>query len=339
MSRTSLLARKRVPFLKTGIALVLLAALWSGAWVFARNEAAQRIEAWFGLEVARGRDWTCAQRTFDGFPFALRMTCTTLTMKQGSRTTTTGMLDAGWSVFHPLSVDLTLANPVRIQDATGVGPILLDVGWTTLTARLNLNGRRLEGGDAIVSGLSGTLIPGTGETTGFSARQCDLRLKDMAESNELGVILTCNELTSPQLTKVFKNPPPLDLAADLTISAAQTLRRGLSPTTLDNWREQGGEIRINSLTLGRNAQVVSLAGNLHLDEERRPAGKIVATAQGIDVMAIAMAVMKGQGAVSLPPPEPAGRQKPKSLPPIRLGNGKVALGPISSLGVDLQPLY
>jgi hypothetical protein len=65
--------RRRWPLLI--LLLIVVAALWSGAWYYGAGVAARTIDGWKVREAQAGRNYTCTKQTIGGFPFGIELRC------------------------------------------------------------------------------------------------------------------------------------------------------------------------------------------------------------------------------------------------------------------------
>ena len=69
------LIRRLLPVWLTVAGVVVLAALWSIGWHIASSLASSGIESWRQHEAAAGRDYSCGQESFGGYPFRIELRC------------------------------------------------------------------------------------------------------------------------------------------------------------------------------------------------------------------------------------------------------------------------
>src|SRR5258708_34506035 len=67
--------RRRWPLLLPFALVVVLAALWSGAWFTIAARVPDAIADWRAHEARAGRVFVCGSQTIGGFPFRIEVRC------------------------------------------------------------------------------------------------------------------------------------------------------------------------------------------------------------------------------------------------------------------------
>ena len=76
MRQTGPAARRgRWPIVLPFALVVVLAALWSGAWFYIAGQAEDAVAAWRTREARAGRVYGCGTQTIAGFPFRIEVHC------------------------------------------------------------------------------------------------------------------------------------------------------------------------------------------------------------------------------------------------------------------------
>jgi predicted lipid-binding transport protein (Tim44 family) len=101
------------------------------------------------------------------------------------------------------------------------------------------------------------------------------------------------------------------------------------------------------LAATKGARQIEAKGSLRIDEQHRPAGQLNLSAAGLDGLlgnltggrlgGNLLGMLLGQGRTA--PAQPNAKPQLASLPPLRLENGFLAMGPFVIPNVKLQPLY
>jgi hypothetical protein len=112
-----------------GIIVVILAALWAGGWFWLARMVEANAEPALEEIAERGVSVECPERTVGGFPFALRVTCGETAVAERSTGTRADFAGAtgGASVFRPLTAEIALRSPARVESPLFEGP--LEVRW------------------------------------------------------------------------------------------------------------------------------------------------------------------------------------------------------------------
>ncbi|MGT2481716.1 DUF2125 domain-containing protein [Methylobacterium oryzae CBMB20] len=98
------------------------------------------------------------------------------------------------------------------------------------------------------------------------------------------VSLRLNQAAVPQLDGLTGTQDPADLALDATLTQATVLRTGTVARELERWRQAGGTLDLNGLSLAKGPQRVQAKGTLALDAAHRPAGQVDLRAAGVDAL-------------------------------------------------------
>jgi hypothetical protein len=115
---------------------------------------------------------------------------------------------------------------------------------------------------------------------------------------------------------------------------------------LERWRAAGGKLDILMLSLAKGSRRVEAKGDVRLDEMHRPAGQLNIAAAGLDGLlgnvmgrrnGALLGALLGQGGA--PSAQPGAKPTLSPLPPVRLDNGRLALGPFVIPNFELRPVY
>jgi hypothetical protein len=148
----------------------------------------------------------------------------------------------------------------------------------------------------------------------------------------------------PALDALLGGAEPANLQLDVTATRAHGVRGRPIAEEVERWREADGRLKVLLLSLAKGPRRLEARGELRLDEMRRPAGELAVAAAGIEGLIGAATGSRLGGSLfggpsgPAPPSAPAG-QNLVPLPPLRLENGRLALGPFVLPNVRLPPLY
>jgi hypothetical protein len=139
---------------------------------------------------------------------------------------------------------------------------------------------------------------------------------------------------------------PTNLNADVTVTQADGFKGGTIAEEMELWRKAGGKLDILMLAATKGSRQIEAKGDLRLDEQHRPAGQLNLAAAGLDGLlgnltggrlgGNLLGMLLGQGRA---PAQPNAKPQLAPLPPLRLENGFLAMGPFVIPNVKLQPLY
>ena len=338
MSTSAVQRRKRSRLGTLGIVVAVLSILWGGIWFLVQKDLERRFDSWIGQEADRGREWSCAGRKIGGFPFALRISCQSLRMTSDERGLSLGPVHIGWRMYRPWRVDAAIDGPMQFSDENRS----IAASWQAARMHLRIKGRTSGNLTVSVNDLDASIQgPEAPQPLSFKAQECEMNTDDIPVTGsgsgiDTALRIVCSNLATSELAAMLRNPAPTNIAVSALLTKTEPFRRNLGRTAMDEWRSGGGQLTLNNLSLTQNANRMTMTGELRLDEERRPSGKIDLTSQGFDILAIAMGKPPKPDATA---PDPAKNIKPVTLPTVRLVDGKISIGPLTVPNVRLRPLY
>jgi hypothetical protein len=158
------------------VIVVILAAGWVGGWFWLAGWVDRNADPTLQRIAERGIDVECPNRAVVGFPFELRVTCGKTAVAERSTGTTANIAGAsgGASVFRPMTAEIALQSPVRVESPLLEGPV--ELRWTdaAVDIGMGMNGPKTISFDA--SDLLGAFtIPGLPEQT-VAATEAQVRL-------------------------------------------------------------------------------------------------------------------------------------------------------------------
>lgn len=327
--------------------LVLIAVAWSIAWVVIRNRTEEGLDRWLASEAKGGRNWTCRDRTIGGYPFRVEVICGSLTLKQGTATASLGRVESVAQVYQPRFVITEIEGPLEATDGIVTLKGTWDLLQTSVHATPNGGLQRAslvaEAPNIVITGLSPTELA-------TSSAHFELHLRPNPTRTGEGaydVALSTRQAKIPALDNLIGGADPTDLQLDATVTKAEGFRGRPVVEELERWRYADGRVDILMLSLAKGSRKLEGKGQIGLDELHRPSGQLDIAAAGLDGLlgnsSGGRAAGALLGALFGQPARNANRQPSQPnllpLPPLRLENGKMALGPFVIPGVRLQPLY
>lgn len=351
-------APRRIGLFLPFILLGLLVVVWSVAWFWIRGRATDEMDAWLVREAAAGRNWTCADRSVTGYPFRLELRCGSLAFSRADSRFTLGPLTALVQVYQPRHGLLQVSGPFHVEQGT----LSADATWQTLEASFHGASDGFTRASLVVNGAKGT-IRGTGpEPIDVASDRLEAHARPtparFATDGAVDLSLRLTKATVPAIDPLLGNTDPLDLALDATIDRAAGLRTGEVAGELEEWRKAGGRLDIALLSLAKGDRRLQASGKIALDDEHRPAGDLDLRAAGLEavigqVMGQRIGPERGAmvgrllGQLLTSARRPAGADAPaasadpalKPLPPLRLADGRLLLGPFPIPNVVLPALY
>lgn len=340
------------------ILLAILVVAWSTAWVWVRGKAADEMDAWLARESTAGRTWTCAERSITGFPFRIELRCAALAFARADGRFTLGPLTALVQVYRPRHGLLQVAGPFHVEQ----GDLSADATWTGLEASFQGASAGFVRASLVVEGAKGTIRAPGQEPVAFSGERLETHARPTPgrfdSDGAVDFSLRLTRALVPTIDPLVGNADPLDLALDATIDRAAGLRTGQVAGELETWRRAGGGLDIALLSLAKGDRRLQAHGRLALDDDHRPSGKMDVRAAGLETLVsqvVGQRLGTERGAMvgrllgqilggGRRPPDPAapvgGADTPLTpLPPLRLADGRLMLGPFPVPNVVLRPLY
>jgi hypothetical protein len=162
------------------------------------------------------------------------------------------------------------------------------------------------------------------------------------------VAASVTEARIPLLDALIGGAEATNLNADVTVTQADGFKGGTIADEMELWRKAGGKLDILMLSAAKGTRQIETKGELRLDEQHRPAGQLNVAAAGLDGLlgnltggrlgGNLLGMLLGQGPRANAA-QPNAKPQLASLPPLRLENGFLAMGPFVIPNVRLQPLY
>lgn len=341
-------ARRSRFWLYTPFVLLLLVAIaWSAAWFAIRNRTGEALDAWLAAEARGGRQWTCQDRSIGGYPFRVEIVCDSLTLQQGAVTASFGRAEAVAQVYQPRRVITEIEGPLHLTD----GSVTVQGTWDLLQSSINVAQSGLRRFSLVAEAPKVTVTGLAPGEIAASGRHLELHLRpnpSRAQEQAFDAALSVAQARVPALDNLTGGSEPADLDADVTVTQAEGFRGRPIVEELERWRMAGGELDILMLSVAQGPRRIEAKGELRLDEQHRPTGQLNVAAAGLDgLLGNAMGGRTGGallGALLGQGPRAAagqGNARPPltPLPPLRLENGFLALGPFVIPNFKIQPLY
>jgi hypothetical protein len=336
------------------VLLGLVAAGWSALWFYGRSRINAEIDNFFARQASLGREWSCPDRSITGFPFRIEGRCANPSYRQqdaaGERingalkgltvvATTAGALNLGHVITE-------FEGPLVVK-AAGVP----DTTTTWKTARSSIRGgiNRLERVSIEIESPVVT-IGGPGGSTQWRADKVVAHLREAANPANAGaydLFVQLDNAVVPDLDQAMNSRDPINLKLDSVILKPGRIDRRDWRQTIENWRSNGGTMRVDQLMLSKGAPRLEAKGDLKLDGERRPEGRLDASFVNAGALLQQFGIgAGGGGAAGLVGALLGGGNRQGGQPrdvalrlPLVLDNGRAAVGPFRIPGLQLRPLY
>jgi hypothetical protein len=337
--------------------LLVVAVLWTAGWFYIRDRATREMDGWLAREAAAGRAWTCADRSISGYPFRLELRCASLTLARQDGRFTLGPITALVQIYQPRHGLLQAAGPFHVEQ----GGLTGDVTWKSLEGSFHGASDGFVRASLVVDAPKGSVKGAMPAPIDFDVKHLELHARPTPgrfdSDGAVDVSLRVAQAAVPMLDAFVGAAAPADLALDASVNRATTFRTGPVPQELEAWRQAGGSLDLALLSIAKGDRRLQAHGTLDLDESHRIAGQLDLRAAGLEslvgqVMGQRFGAERGAlignlvgqllagGRRQQPQPEAAPGDAPlKALPPLRLADGRLTLGPFPIPNVQLEPLY
>lgn len=328
--------------------LMLAAAGWSALWFYGRSRINAEFDTFLTRQASLGREWSCPNRSLGGFPFRIEGRCTDPSYRQ---TTAEGEVAGslkGLTVVATTAGAFNLAHVVTEFE----GPLtvkaagLPDTVTTWKTARSSVRGgvNRLE---RVSIEVDNPVVTIGGGAARWSADKLTAHLRegvDAANPGAYDLAVRVERAVVPDADALLNSADPINLELDSRLLKVGPIDRRDWRQSIENWRANGGTVKIEQLKLSKGAPRVEATGDLRLDEQRRPEGRL--DASFVNAGALLQQFGIGGGASSLVGALLGGsrraegqRREATMRLPLTLDGGRVAVGPFRIPGLQLRPLY
>lgn len=327
--------------------LLLVAVAWSAAWFVIRNRATEALDSWLKAEARSGREWTCQDRQIGGYPFRIEVICSVLNLKQGAVNASFGRTEAIAQVYQPRLVVTEIEGPLRLTDGT----VTVQGTWNLLQASVHASQTGLQRLSLVADAPSVTVTGLAPQEIATSGKRLELHVRpnpSRVAERAFDAAASIKEARLPVLDGLVGGAEPTNIDSDITVTQAEGFRGRPIIQELERWRNAGGKLDILMLSLAKGPRRMEAKGDLRLDETHRPTGQLNVAAAGLDGLlgnltgnrtgGALLGVLLGQG------PRSAGAQGNGGpplmpLPPLRLDNGFLAMGPFVIPNFRFKPLY
>lgn len=333
------------PFVLVGLVVVG----WSVAWFLIRDRVADELDRVLGVQATLGRTWTCADREIAGFPFRIEISCATLALRAPAQGLT---LDLGPSravaqVYQPRHVIVNVGGPLRLETPEA----RVAANWALMEASIRNLGRGTEQLALVIDRPDGTVetaaLPQPVTVTSDRV-QVYARPAPDAAAGALDVVVRADAVSAPALDEALAVTGPAEVELQMRARGVReaVARRDDPVAAARAWRDAGGRIDIEVVSVRTPAAAFSLTGALELDGQNRPQGAIEASGWGLGPIArralgdgggfMADAIVAALGGPDRP--EPGSTPNLTPLPTLRVDQGRVFVGPVP-VPIEVPPLF
>lgn len=327
--------RLYLPFL-----LLLFAAIaWSAYWFIAATLTNRAIDERIAAEHDKGREWQCARRAVEGFPFHFLVRCDGLTLTAGSKfMMTLPAFRAVAMAYSPRHIIAEFDGPALFKNA---GYNDVNATWTNIQVSIRHAGTPDMQISAVAGNLAANEIKGDAAAPIFSAERFEAHGRPTpgrsGEDASIDIATSGANVLIPMVANLLNQKEPGAFALDATISKSAAFGPGSPIDNAERWRLLGGTAAIGKIYLAAGKITLDGKGDLALDDARRLSGRIAGTAAGLEQL-IGMSSGNLGNLLNFGKPREAEPSAPKGLPfALVLKDGRAQFGPLK-FG-NLPPLY
>ncbi len=254
-------------------AFVALAAGWIVYWHVLAGESERRLAAWVAEQSAHGADASYARAVRHGFPVLLRLELQDFSYapERGGWRARTARVDLHVQMLNPAHIKIEAKAPIEIARAGGA--------ISTLTADALIGSWRTERGALAVAGIEADnlSLDDPAQEGRLLVRKLVANIRpDPRAAGEYQLALDAEDLTLPRPVRSFETfgLEVAALRAAIVVEQGAALMASASQDPLGPWREAGGQLRFEALTLNWGPLEATGRGHGGLDAERRLVGEI-----------------------------------------------------------------
>ncbi|MCZ8376423.1 MAG: DUF2125 domain-containing protein [Beijerinckiaceae bacterium] len=319
------------------IGMATLCLIWTGIWFFSASRAESIAEAFIAREGERGREWVCPNRSIGGYPFRIVISCNeprlvTVEPDGLRREGRLGSLSLHARILSPGHFIAILGAPFVAREGEAG---MMEIGWTSARASLRAGAESIT--EASVEIVGPTLAAGAPQRldTRALAKGIDLHLR-RSPGNVAGTDLVAlvQDLTFAPLDHLAGTKDPIRMEFQATAPGLVPDPRARFQDVLEAWRLGGQKARVIVLKASKGPAVIDLAGEIGLDEARRPEGNLQGRARGLDGLLGSLTRRGGVDMGGLLGRLSGGQGMPIAL---SLERGRMRFGPFPI--AELAPLY
>ena len=330
------------------VLLLFVAIAWSVAWFVIRNRTSDALDAMLANEARAGRQWACADRSVGGFPFRIEVICPSLTLQRGEVSASFGRVEAVAQVYQPRHVITEVSGPLRVTDGT----MTVDGTWRLLETSVRSSPAGFERISLVAEEPKLKITGAAPSEIALASQGLEAHLRpNPARAQAEGAYdaaFSALQARLPGLDAFIGSAEPTDIQIDLTATQAQGFRGRPVVAEVERWRAASGKLEVLRLAATKGERRIDAKGELS-PRRGAPSGRADSSRSGraryadqqadrrTRSAAISSSALLGQS----PRPKAAGTDQSNlpPLPPLRLDNGRVLLGPFAVPGLRLPALY
>jgi hypothetical protein len=240
-----------------------------------------------------------------------------------------------------------VAGPLRVTD----GQVSVEGSWRLLETSVRTSPAGFERISLSAEEPNLTITGSTAAPVTLASRSLEAHLRPnparVQAEGAYDAALSARQARLPLVDAFVGGTEPADIQIDVTATQVQGFRGRPVLTEVERWRQASGRLEVLRLAASKGDRRFEAKGELALDELHRPMGQIQAAAAGLEGLIDTLTGSQGGGKLLSallgqgPRPATPGAGGPAlaPLPPVRLDNGRVVLGPFAIPNLRLPSLY
>lgn len=249
--------------------VVLVIALYTGAWFYAASVLRENTLAFLGSREARGFSAQCADAEYRGYPFRIGLFCSKVAIDDqvNGISGNFGALRSAAQVYDPGHIVWEMDSPAEVRTSRGLA---FSTTWKTLQSSLTAKLKGVERASMVIQdGKTIIVSSANGQAFDISAARTEVHLRQNGPDLDAAVTLADTDTAVNGTSQLL---PRLTAAVNLTLAGRAGMIDGsdLNGNTLRNTK---GEMRELRADLGEG-RVMLLSGPFSFDGEGRMSGKL-----------------------------------------------------------------
>lgn len=249
-----------------GGGIVLVIALYTGAWFYAASQLKDTVLRALAPRDTAGVSSECTDMDVRGFPFRIGLFCSKVDVDDNVNgvSASFGALRSAAQVYAPGHIVWELDSPTEIRTAHGLS---INAEWEKLQSSLVTKFRGIDRSSTVIDGLKAIAVSSqTGQTIDFNAAHTEIHLRQNGADLDGAISLTDANTSIKDWPQLL---PKLSASIDVTLAGKAGLvdgsdRRGLYGSS--------GELRKVVADIG-DGKVMTLTGPFSFDDEGYLSGK------------------------------------------------------------------
>ena len=272
---------RRWPIFAPLILVLVLAAAWSGFWVFAARSARAQVEDWRAQQAKAGRVFTCGTETFGGYPFRIEVRCidagAELKDTQPPIVLKLKEIVVVAQVYDPKLIIAEFTGPLTASGSSQ--PEAMTADWTLAQASVRGTPAEPERASIAIDGLK--LDQGGKRLMDAQHAEFHARVQFGSWPHNPAVDLAAKLVaaTAPVFGPFVSQATDLDAIG--VLHGVKDLTPKPLPARLREWQAAGGRIEVQSARVAQGDAVATAAGTLALSPRGALDGTLRVTAAGL----------------------------------------------------------